>query len=458
MEKLQSELFRSQEVSKLLPSLRFAILHFDDDKRRRIWYLIEEFLAERPDMNPELVEALRTIVQAANPSETQEWSRLPDWKTFFSSHTSVTESCKDSFASHSSQAKTAICNYLDAYLACKRPPNLFQRSTWGATAATFLPIASFPWVMKWESRLEAEAEYVCTQLFSRAFTSLSVPMTFLDVEAITSRETRYVKSRKVEGVALGSQIPLVVEFLDGSNFKEVCKRLGPVLPALSDEEIGKVCAVFGEIAGYDYLIGNTDRLIPVELSNPNHKANGGNLQLELDENSHFLSCHVIDNAPFFNAFYSLREKKQSRPVEDDDCTVSFLFGGADEEEEAEATAEATGPTGEELRGKLAEGFNFFIEEKDSSLIASVIAQGLKRECQHMLPDKAEDIARAFEGYRTRIEEGILQGLAVARNKLKEPACMKVLQQIAQERDFLPTTALLLDFIRNNLLAAQRARG
>jgi len=104
---------------------------------------------------------------------------------------------------------------------------------------------------------------------------------------------------------------------------------------------------------------------------------------------------------------------------------------------------------------MADAFQFFWASEQPNFIPAVIAIGLKNECQNMLPNKKEDVERLFNQYQDRIEAGLLQGLVKAKAKLKDPNLLLVLQQITEERVFAPTTTILLNFIKGNLLFAQR---
>lgn len=446
--------------------LTTTVHHFDVDKQYKIAFIIRKFLKEHIDQElPELKDILNSMLIIANPS-------------YLNGREFLIETNKKSKTTLES-----VCQYFDELKKIRLPENVYKRSFFGATACTFLPLDPyFPWVQKWEGRFEGEAEYVCSQFFLRSFPHLSIPRTYMDIEDITQRLFKYTTRMKLEGIVLSKQIPLLIEYKDGSNLKFMCQNIFESKGFIPVDEISKICSIFGEIAGYDFLIGNTDRLIPDNISNHSidtyHKANGGNILIELDlANPHYqvkqygskesdqidnlfrlLKCHVIDNAPCFGSFFSLREKKGVMPEDNDEDDYIFNTEQAYETEPLEIDS-----IGEELRRKMYDSFKFLINSssKELEFIAKVIALGLKNECKAVLTtqtslkeNKNDEIELLYQQYEKQIIQGIMQGLVCSKEKIRDPHLLTILEEIEQERNYIKTTYIVIDFIKCNLKLAR----
>ncbi len=479
-------LIKNNIVATLIKDLITTIHHFDTDKQYKIVFMIHKFLFEHSDNKLSIV--LNQLLLIVDPS------KIKQKKYTLGSSFPIND--KNNAIRLSNTSLEYICNYFDKLLKIRSSENVYKRSFFGATACTFLPLdADFPWVLKWQGRFEAEAEYVCTEFLRKSFCHLSIPIILFDLENVTQRLSRYKIQMKLEGVVLSKHIPILVEYKEGSNLKFMCKNFLESDGFISPEEISKICILFGEIAGYDFLIGNTDRLIPNDIHNHSiktyHKANGGNLQIELnlaftpDKNNSFrlLKCHLIDNAPCFGSFFSLTEKKQESPKDTEEDIYNLYSeegngsnenaglnnynykGEIPEEENYEKREEPEEDAeGKKLREKMLNSFIYFFNSstKELNFIASIIAQGLINECKFVLTNqsannenKNDEIEYLYKKYDKLIIEGIELGLEKAKKNIKNPDLLTIIEGIKQENNYIKTTKIYLNFIETNLKIAQK---
>jgi hypothetical protein len=270
---------------------------------------------------------------------------------------------------------------------------------------------------------------------------------------------------KLEGIVLSKHIPLFVEYVNGSNLKFMCQNIFERQCHIDPSDIDKISIIFGEIAGLDFLIGNTDRFIPNDIANFNlttsyNKTNGGNCMIEIDldrsdqnqENDivYIKTCHLIDNAPYFASFFSLAESKAMIPRDDED-----------NEDEYHGDEIKHSSSGEEMRQKMFNSFKFFFNATQEQLefIASIITLGLKNELisvltnRTMIDENKNDLIEQskYKQYAEQIQQGIVQGLKLTKDKFRDPGVViTILDEIENERNYIKTTHIVLDFIRKNL--------
>lgn len=516
--------FNENTSSKFIENLQAALLHFGRDTAPRFVFMICQFFEHEytgeslNDWQSLVLEMLHLVDPLCKVQTTSHFASV----AFVSAAIAIPTTLRASlFMKTSSRSDVErILFYFNEFEKLQKPKHVFMRSFYGATGITFLSSDwHFPWVIKWQGRMEAEAEYVCTELFRRTFPHLSIPKCFLENEALTRQVNQYAHRMKLQGVVFGgSQIPLIMQFKEGANLKDACEiafqqyqrqqfeanavpnstattHAASFLSATIGEQVEAVCVLFGEIAGYDFLFGNTDRFLPdnisqFDLATHYHKANGGNVMLELEENGSSLKmCHLIDLAPCFGSFFSLAEKKAAKfekangkkdeQGEDDEAETQAseaflnefsLFGQEEEEAKEEAEAkeekkeeqkEKNKSGGIELRKRMEDAFVFFIESSVAQLqiIAKIIAVGIKNECKEVIKKKDarmeghdQAIEHLYSIFEERIERSILKGLTTAKISILEQndKLMSVLSHIEQERDYISTTQTLFVFIRDNL--------
>jgi len=352
---------------------------------------------------------------------------------------------------------------------------VYKRSFYGATACTFLSSdPMFPLVQKWQHLSQAQIEYVCTLFFRRAFPGLSVPEIWFQRSPLTDlnhnkinqmqRFKKYKASMGLDNVLISEHVPIFEQQVRGSNFKFMCLNIfesGRSIPCIEDQ-ISKLCRILGEVAGYDFLIGNTDRLIPDQIQgyvddhDKFHKANGGNLIIQLDDKMQMAQCHLIDNAPFFSSFFSLGEKKRMRykysQDQDDDL----------DQDQSQSLDESQDQVGQDMRKRMCESFAFFINSSPKELesIARIIALGLRNECKAVLAQsygKTNQTDGLIDSLHQQHEPGIVQNLVHGLERAKinlmnqSQSFINILDEISGDPLIeIETTRIFVDFVKMNL--------
>jgi len=318
----------------------------------------------------------------------------------------------------------------------------FQRSQAGSTGITFLPIDSkFNWLVKWQNHSLSEVEYICSQFYKRTFTHLSIPQTIYSMpEQLRKKLFDYFQKEKV----LEGHFPILMEYKDGNTLKKFIEN-GNFFE-LSAEDRVKMFASFGEISGYDFMIGNCDRFIPANFRgeiNDRFKANTGNFLIELEaptdsgilvEKKSLKTVHFIDNTPHLYSFFELSERsKAPLSAKDDDFCLDmdliFKNGGTEGVDtppiEASALpAQERGrlPTGDELREQRLDDFKYYFNANDKQLklLTHQIALGIKNELQDTLVNqkgKFDFIFNEMDADGNICENAIFKGLLAARKNI-----------------------------------------
>jgi hypothetical protein len=106
-------------------------------------------------------------------------------------------------------------------------------------------------------------------------------------------------------------------------------------------------------------------------------------------------------------------------------------------------------------------FKFFFNATQEQLefIASIITLGLKNELisvltnRTMIDENKNDLIEQskYKQYAEQIQQGIVQGLKLTKDKFRDPGVViTILDEIENERNYIKTTHIVLDFIRKNL--------
>jgi hypothetical protein len=262
------------QSDQYIEHLKHHIDHFDTDKQPMILWIINKLLTEQNSCTIHTKQLLHSIGLTIDPyfktvSSTSPiiFTTFPDFKTI-----------------------DCIYQHFDKCI-----DNLvYKRSFYGATACTFLSSdPMFPLVQKWQHLFQAQIEYVCTLFFKKAFPGLSVPEIWFQRSPLVDlnhnkinqmqRFKKYKAWMGLDNVLISEHVPIFEQQFPGSNFKFMCLNIfesGKRIPC-AENQIQRLCQILGEVAGYDFLIGNTDRLIPDQIQeyvidqNKFHKANGG---------------------------------------------------------------------------------------------------------------------------------------------------------------------------------------
>jgi hypothetical protein len=342
----------------------------------------------------------------------------------------------------------------------------FQRSHAGNTGKTFLPIDyDFNWVVKWQNRLYCQIEFIATEFFRRGFQHLSVPRP-LHVTDISSRQV-ILRQFKQQDISVKDE-PLLLEYCQGNTLAVFYVEAH--VEKLDSVELAGLFKRFGIISGYDFLIGNNDRLIPSGLpaclSLP-HQANGGNVLIELSGNS-VAAVHAIDNGP--NQIYFFDGTERDDRLEDQDEGVSFaIFDG--EGPAAAAPIKAVSLQGDEYRRARASDFLYFMQaqEGEMTLLAMKILEGIQTAWKKALYERqlksarplllnVKKVALLFNpekegGRRSSLCNSIKSGLMEARNDIRarRESLQYLIADLRQKYEDVRCVAVFANFVNQNLM-------
>lgn len=339
----------------------------------------------------------------------------------------------------------------------------FQRSSNGVSGLTFLPLdLEFRWVVKWQNQIQGEVEYLCTELFRRSFPHASVPRTELAVDPRFIDPLRDFFGKK-ESVA-SIHKPLFMQYLNGSNLAKLSQF--ERFFKLSGEQLFQLGRNFGEIAGYDFLIANSDRFLPKHFRGKINKyycVNSGNILVEMDKDV-LVRVHFIDNAPLFDEFYTSTEAHVSYS---EGTSAAFeggfsIFGNSDSEEEV--SQKPSSPISKEEtheRTAYHEDFLYFIsaKENDFERMAQQMYIGIINDIDDDKVKKKSTWRPNYEafvsdlGKKQAFIEGAMRGLSEAQEKLNSAPIYEIALELDAEKDWsLETSRILLDFIKLNMTA------
>ena len=156
----------------------------------------------------------------------------------------------------------------------------FQRSAKGGSGLTYLSKDPyFQWVIKWQSKLQGESEHLCTAFYQRVFEHYSVPHTMLVTDQ-KIRDTLCTFFEKNDVHVAEIHFPLFMQFLKGNNLERFCGNGN--LFHLKPADLRSLFTAFGSVAGYDLVIGNSDRFFPRDfrgILDPAHTINSGNIMV-----------------------------------------------------------------------------------------------------------------------------------------------------------------------------------
>jgi len=346
----------------------------------------------------------------------------------------------------------------------------FQRSSAGSTGVTFLPLDwDFKWVVKWQNPSLTEVECLCTEFYRRAFVHLSIPQAICVLPDELKKKMREVfKAQNISD----AYIPMLLEYKNGSTLNKLFE-FAHILK-LSPEERTKLFIHIGEIAGYDFLIANFDRLAPAGFKgtiDKRHSVNGGNLMVEFvipsnsatwEGNGSVSTVHVIDNAPQPILFFAPEERRIEDLSDNLDMRGFALFEEDDYEEhsmEVESQGVVDSDQGILLREQRFQDFQNFMQSDPQgiSLLASQIYIGIKNEWIRISRDKTLDLPNFIEDPTEKevMERSLEEGLWKARNNLKELPLQQVLEELEAENNATTKAAeIVFDFIKKNLAFTQ----
>ncbi len=346
----------------------------------------------------------------------------------------------------------------------------FQRSSAGSTGVTFLPLDfDFKWVVKWQNPSLTEAEYLCTEFYRRAFIHLSVPQAICVLpEALKKKIQEVFKGQNISD----AYTPMLLEYKNGSTLNKLFE-FGHIYK-LSPEKREELYVHIGEIAGYDFLIANFDRLVPANFRgtiDARHSVNGGNLMVELElpsssekwgENRLESSIHVIDNAPQPILFFA-PEERRIEDLSDEVDIGGFAFFEEDGFEEPlmeiESQEIADSEQGTRLREQRYQDFQNFMQadHEETLLLARQIRIGITNEWNRILADKNLALSNLMEDPQEQeaMVRSLEKGLWLAKNNLKELPLQRVLEELETENNTTTKAAkIVFDFIKKNLAFTQ----
>ncbi len=378
----------------------------------------------------------------------------------------MTTSAKISIHPIQANPLEVVSNYFFGLPKKKFP---FQKSIAGSTGVTFLPLGyNFKWVVKWQNPSLTEAEYLCTVFYKRAFVHLSVPQAICVLSDELINKIREVfKGQNISD----TYIPMLLEYKDGNTLNKLFEF--EHILKLSPEEREKLFVRVGEIAGYDFLIANFDRLVPAgfkDTVDEKHSVNGGNLIVELkvpptseewESEGSVSSIHVIDNAPHPILFFAPDERRIKELSDDDMDLEGGMFYLEDEfevpSEKIEPQEVADSNLGSRLREKRHQDFLNFIQRDSEGIrvLAKQICIGIKNEWNRIIKEKKLTVPNFIEDTQEAMEESLAQGLLLAQVNLKELPLQQVLDELRAENNTVTEAAkIVFDFIQKNLIFTQ----
>ena len=329
----------------------------------------------------------------------------------------------------------------------------YQKSTVGATGKTFLPKDhSLCYVVKWQKKLFCECEHTCTKFYKKVFAHLSVPKTFHE----TDRKTREVALnffQKYSGCASleKSDYPLFMEYLTGNNLVQF--GVNKNLVFFLEKSIETLFYSFGEIAGYDLLVGNSDRFFPAKFIgniDTDFKVNGGNIMIEVNFDHSLKNIHIIDNAPKFSEFFTMSErtgKSDNEPIFD---IFSDNVGSLLETDESSEVEEF------DYRADRERDFQYYIQGTDEEIkkMAEQIYIGIKNEIRSSL-ENPEENDLFFKKNENLIKAKLYEGLIKARQNMGESSVSGIFDEIMKSDIKEEGTMIFINFVKENLLYASK---
>jgi len=318
--------------------------------------------------------------------------------------------------------------------------------------------------IKWQNKLQGECEHLCTAFYQRVFEHYSVPHTML----VTDQKIRdtlcsfFAKN----GVHVANiHYPLFMQFLKGNNLERFCGNGN--LFHLRPTDLRSLFTAFGSVAGYDLVIGNSDRFFPRDFRGtiePTHTVNSGNIMVQVNSDHTLKFVHLIDNAPHFDYFFGYEERKAPELPEEEFLEGSFAmfdtkFTSADESSASNAD-EVVFPSGRELRELRTADFRFYIHASREELMQIVmqIRIGIENDLSKLENGKyADAVSGLFHSSETSevITEGLLEGLIHARGSMSRETLSPVIAELEEVHWEERTTLILLDFIKTNINYVQQ---
>lgn len=234
-----------------------------------------------------------------------------------------------------------------------------------------------------------------------------------------------------------SHKPLFVEFLGGRNLQKFAEY--GQLFKLTPEQLLHLGQEFGKVAGYDFLIANSDRFVPSHFDGTIKKyfcINSGNILIEMDQDK-IKSVHLIDNAPYFEDFFSNNEIMGIQDSSDD--------------EDSEETHE---------RAIFHEDFQEFMDGDDSYL--KLMAEQIKIGIVNDISEAAEETYKVqydlFSEDKVKLaslEKGLFLGLKEAQTTLASAPISETVNSLRQKYWTKETSRIMLNFIEVNSLYIKR---
>ncbi|MCB1109807.1 MAG: hypothetical protein KDK64_02410 [Chlamydiia bacterium] len=358
----------------------------------------------------------------------------------------------------------------DAVLAFMQKPHLnfpFKRSDKGGTGLTYLPLHPlFKWVIKWQNQLGGECEYISTLFYKRVFEHYSVPESayITDQKIRDTLATVFIKNN---GNVASVHYPLFLEYLKGNNLSAFCANGN--LFKLNVEDLFKLFTAFGEVAGYDLAIGNSDRFFPMNFQGVIHsdfKMNSGNIMIEIDESGKLVNVHLIDNAPHFLHFFGYEERNPPKSEDEEDhLDGGFLW---DNDSSASETAEGPSqppkessssplPSGAEKREERTRDFHYFAQsgEANLALMAEQILIGIQNALTSDCEAQKAPLTVFFEEHRSHLLQGLISGLQRSQISMCSPEKEAIVDELIALPPAEETTLALLIFIKENLKFVQK---
>ena len=339
----------------------------------------------------------------------------------------------------------------------------FQRSAKGGSGLTYLSKDPyFQWVIKWQNKLQGESEHLCTLFYQRVFEHYSVPHTMLVTDQ-RIRDTLCGFFAKNNIHVADVQFPLFMQFLKGNNLEQFCGNGN--LFNLSPGDLEVLFTAFGSVAGYDLMIGNSDRFFPRDfrgIRDSTHVVNSGNIMIQIHSNYTLKSVHLIDNAPHFDYFFGYEERKPPvRPKDEymEGALNMFETESTSEDDSRTSSADELDlPSGDAMRKARSEDFKYYIHASHAELMQMVwqIRTGIKND----LSKQAEHVDAVSELFHSKksseaIRKGLLKGLLDARVSMHSRTISPIIAELKEMHWEERTTLILLDFIETNINYVQQ---
>src|SRR3989338_444176 len=366
----------------------------------------------------------------------------------------------------------AIAQIFERCLRTKDPTSYLVPPKLGSSGFTFLcsmpsnqlspmerikEITPLYFVLKWEKESEAQNERFCSRLLRECNFNTS-DMHFVS-DSIAMSLLPYAIAKKPAMENLGNSRPLMLmpEF-QASTFSALVKNGS--LFQMDRDDWKKMFRFFGQVAVFDLLIGNDDRLIKLQGADDlslekNPSFNSGNIMLHLipttDSKKKLTHCYLIDNG---TSRYLLPIKEPS--VDDTFFALDALF---DLQESTSSVAPLplrenlpskdlllTEKIFKERTQKIHELFVFLMETPE--ILVARLALSIKNSIARDLLEKTLFFDKALHEISETLPAALHEGIALGKKQLVQN-CSLIENLIDQEKSnhFLIN---LLRLIQDNL--------